>query len=89
MKTNVKMAILGAAAMVSVGLTAPAFAGHAHYLETPGTCVQNIASGQTSQTSGGGFHQFHDNVHKGQPGMAAFQNPNNPVSVDKGTCPVP
>ncbi len=65
-----------------------ALAAHDHYLVTPGTCVEDIASGQTSQTSGGGVHQFHDNVHLGTPGMEAFANPDNPVSVYKaGTGP--
>ncbi|MDP9357861.1 MAG: hypothetical protein M3Q71_24340 [Chloroflexota bacterium] len=65
-----------------------ALAAHDHYLVTPGTCVEDIASGQTSQTSGGGGHQFHDNVHLGTPGMEAFANPDNPVSVYKaGTGP--
>jgi hypothetical protein len=68
--------------------SAPAFASHQHYLLTPGTCVEVVASGQTSKGEGeGGYHKFHDNVHKGQPGTAAFENPNNPVGVDKGSCP--
>jgi hypothetical protein len=83
MKKTVKMEILGAVALVSVGLAAPASAHHDHYLDTPGTCVEDMARGQTSQTSGGGAHQFHDNVHLGQPGMEAFSNPNNPVSMGK------
>ncbi len=87
MKKNVKMTILGAVALVSVGLATPASAGHGHYLDTPGTCVEDMARGQTSQTSGGGANQFHDNVHKGQPGLVAFNTPNNPVTVNRGTCP--
>lgn len=87
MKTNVKMTILAAVAAVSIGLTAPASAGHAHYLNTPGTCVEDIGSGQTEQMTGGGAHRFHENVHLGQPGAVAFANEANPVSVGKGACP--
>jgi hypothetical protein len=76
------------AAMLIVSAV-PALANHEHYLETPGTCVEDVASSQTDKGSGeGGHHKFHDNVHKGQPGLEAFENENNPVSVDKGTCPV-
>ncbi len=80
------VAALMAAMMVVSAL--PAFASHEHYLVTPGTCVGDIASGQTSKGPGeGGYHKFHENVHKGQPGLVAFENPNNQVYVDKGTCP--
>lgn len=76
------------AVTVTAIFSAPAFASHQHYLLTPGTCVEDVASGQTSKGEGeGGYHKFHDNVHKGQPGMAAFENSNNPVGVDKGSCP--
>ena len=79
-------AVMAATLVVSA---VPAFANHEHYLETPGTCVEDVASGQTDKGSGeGGYHQFHDNVHKGQPGLEAFENENNPVSVDRGSCPV-
>ncbi|MDP9382366.1 MAG: hypothetical protein M3Q29_19960 [Chloroflexota bacterium] len=85
---NWKSIILGGVAALSIAIAAPASAAHEHYLVTPGTCVEDIASGQTSKEPGeGGYHQFHDNVHKGQPGNVAFNNPNNRVSVDKGTCP--
>lgn len=71
-----------------MALSGPAFASHEHYLKTPGTCVEDVASGQTEKGEGeGGYHRFHDNVHKGQPGTEAFEKENNPVSVDKGTCP--
>ncbi len=76
--------VIAASAFFSV----PAFASHEHYLLTPGTCVEDVARGQTSKAENeGGYHKFHDNVHKGQPGTAAFENPNNPVTVDKGPCP--
>lgn len=87
MKKNVKMAILGGVALVTMGLSAPASAGHDHYLVTPGTCVEDMARGQTQQTTGGGAHKFHENVHLGQPGMKAFANDSNPVSIYKGSCP--
>ena len=84
----VLVVMLAAIMAASVVFSAPAFASHEHYLLTPGTCVEDVASGQTSKGPGeGGYHKFHDNVHKGQPDMVAFENPNNPVSVDKGSCP--
>ena len=77
-------AVMAATLVVSA---VPAFANHEHYLETPGTCVEDVASGQTAKGPGeGGYHKFHDYVHKGQPGLEAFENENNPVSM-KGTCP--
>ena len=86
------ISILTVAAVMALMLVVsavPAFASHEHYLLTPGTCVEDVASGQTDKGSGeGGYQQFHDNVHKGQPGLEAFENENNPVSVDKGSCPV-
>jgi hypothetical protein len=73
----------------SAVFSAPAFASHEHYLVTPGTCVDDIASGQTQKGPGeGGYHKFHENVHLGTPGMMAFENENNPVAVYKsGTGP--
>ncbi len=83
-----------------VALSSPAFAEHAHYLDTQqdterGTCVEDIARGQTaiSDKDHGGYHRFHENVHKGSsedpavPGEFAFAKESNPVSVNKGTCP--
>ena len=83
------------AAMVvtTIAAAGPGFANHAHYLVTPGTCVQDIASGQTSQTSGGGFHRFHENVHldpdpgeEATPGEFAFAQ-GGQVEVNKVGCP--
>lgn len=86
MNTRLKMVILGVGATLSLLTAAPAAASHDHHMETPGTCVEDIARGQTAKAEGdGGYHMFHDNVHKGMPGTKAFANPNNPVSVDKTT----
>ena len=65
-----------------------AFAIHPHYLMSKhGTCVEDVASGQTSKGEGeDGFHKFHDHVHKGQPGLVAFEKENNPVSVGAEPC---
>ena len=66
----------------------PAFADHQHFVSTPDTCVEDIASGQTSKGLGApGYHKFHENVHLGTLGEAAFANGANPVSVGIGTCP--
>ena len=80
------VAAVMAAAMVVSAL--PAFASHQHYLSTPGTCVEGVASGQTSKEPGEpGYHKFHENVHTGTPGTHAFANERNPVSVGKDSCP--
>ena len=82
--------VFAVAAMMaaSMAFSASAFASHEHYLKTPGSCVDDVASGQTEKGEGeGGYHKFHENVHKGQPGTEAFEKVNNPVSVDKGSCP--
>lgn len=80
--------VVGAAAL-AVASPDSARAEHEHWLLTPGTCVQDLGSGQTSisDPEHGGHHQFHLNVHLGVPGLEAFANPNNPVSVGKGACP--
>ena len=68
-------------------LAGPAFAGHKHYLQTPGTCVVDIASGQTSQTDGGGFHRFHNNVHLGAGEAFASGGQVSIGKSDTGACP--
>jgi len=61
-----------------------ALADHDHDLSTPGHTVVDIANGQTEKcASDHGGHKFHTNVHLGQPGSFAFEQPNNPVSVSK------
>jgi hypothetical protein len=76
--------VVGAAALTLIS-PGTARAAHEHWLETPGTCVENLGSGQTSisDPDHGGYHQIHENVHLGVPGLDAFANPNNPVSVGK------
>lgn len=75
-------------ALLLVGLAPAALAGHAHWIDTPGTCLEDVGSGQTSisDPSHGGYHRFHDNVHLGVPGTFAFDQ-GGQVSVGKGTCP--
>ncbi len=84
---KLKAIILGTA--LTLAFAAPAAASHDHYLVTPGTCVSDIARGQTAKGPGeGGYHKFHENVHLGTSGMNAFENENNPVAVYKdGTGP--
>ena len=62
-------------ALLVLSNASAAFAAHEHFLVTPGTCVEDIGSGQTSISDSlhGGYHQFHDNVHTGQPGGSALQ----------------
>ena len=85
-----RLAVAASLIFVLVVLAAPALAEHEHWLQTPGTCVVNIGRGQTSisDPDHGGYHRFHFNVHTGTPGMSAFENPNNSVSIGKGEdCP--
>ena len=69
---------------LTLGTGAVVTANHDHNLITPGTIVEDIADGQTEKcaTDPGG-HKFHENVHLGQPGLFAFAQPNNPVSIIK------
>jgi hypothetical protein len=79
---------VAAVAVLTLSSSIVAVADHTHWLLTPGTCVLDIASGQTSQSEGGGYHRFHRNVHIGTPGTFAFAQSNNPVSVGRnGACP--
>jgi hypothetical protein len=82
-----KAILLGTCA--ALALAAPAAASHDHYLVTPGTCVGDIARGQTTKGEGeGGYHRYHEHVHLGMPGMEAYANEHNPVAVYKeGTGP--
>ena len=61
-----------------------ALADHDHNLITPGTTVVDIADGQTEKcaTEPGG-HEFHERVHKGQPGDVAFGKTDGRVAVIK------
>ena len=80
---------LTTAAMTTLGLVtaaSPAFATHYHVIMTPGTCVDRAGAGfgtgqEHTSTS------FHSQVHKGTPGLFAFERAGNPVSVVGGTCP--
>jgi hypothetical protein len=87
-KRMVLLFTVAAVVAAMLALAGPALASHPHYLVTPGTCVEDVASGQTSKAQGErGGHKFHENVHLGQPGSSAFTNESNPVSVGKGSCP--
>lgn len=87
MKTKTKtlsLAFAGAFGIAAFGGTA--FADHEHFLVTPGTCVENIAHGQTaiSDSEHGGYHRFHYNVHTGVPGNGPLNKAGQaPVIVDK------
>ena len=81
MRATARVAGILVALVVFMAFAVPAFAGHAHWLSTPGTCLSDIGSGQTSQTDGAGAHRLHANVHLGTPGTSAFGN--TPVSVGK------
>ena len=88
MRRTVLVFVVAAMMAASMAFSASAaFANHPHYLSTPGTC-KDVASGQTSisDEKHGGHHRFHDNVHKGQPGVVAFEKENNPVSVSGNQC---
>ena len=60
--------IVAAAAVIVLVMSAlPAAAGHDHYIVTPNGECHQVAAGQTSidDSSHGGHHRFHDNVHTG------------------------
>lgn len=84
----VKTVVVAGAVALGIGFAGSALADHDHWLQTPGNCVEDIASGQTSKLANEpGGHKFHERVHLGQPGAVAFANEANPVSVGKGNCP--
>ena len=75
-----------AVVMLLVGALAfagPASAEHDHWLETPGTLIGDIGSGQTaiSDSEHGGYHRFHNNVHTGTAGQTL--NAKTPVSIGR------
>lgn len=70
----------GAAAVLTLAAAAPALAEHSHVINTPGTCVDKGGAGFGT----GEAHDapsFHSQVHKGTPGLFAFERERNPVSV--------
>jgi len=87
----IRLAVTGIATIAFAAVSAPAYATHYHVLHTPGTCVDKAGAGfGTGQdhTSPAAQPSFHSQVHKGEPGLFAFERANNPVSVQGGaTCP--
>jgi hypothetical protein len=70
-------------------LGASALAGHPHRIQTPGTCVENAARGQTQIDTAdhAGYHRFHDNVHKGQGAVDGVMERSGNVTIHVGPCP--
>ena len=85
-----------AGAVVAAGGVAvvamPASATHAHHIDTPGACVdrngQGFGTGQEHHDNSAdpGDTTFHERIHKGTPGLFAFEQANNPVAVAGGRC---
>ena len=77
------LAAAGAAALLTVAAGTPALATHSHYLDTPGTCVDKAGAGfgTGEDHAPGAAPSFHSQVHKGTPGLFAFEREHNPVSV--------
>jgi hypothetical protein len=76
----IRLAVTGIATVAVGAVSAPAYAHHSHVLETPGTCVDKAGAGFGTDEP----HDrpsFHSQVHKGKPGLFAFERANNPVSV--------
>lgn len=79
------------AAVIAAGafgvVAAPASATHSHRIDTPGACVdrngQGFGTGQvhSDNSADPGDTTFHERIHKGTPGLFAFERDNNPVSV--------
>lgn len=80
-------ALVAAGILGGVTLTGgAAWAEHAHFIETPAGCHQ-LGQGQTSidDPDHGGYHRYHDNVHKG--GFNVLGNGHSQVTVQKAGCP--
>lgn len=80
-----RAAVAGVATLAIAGISTPAFATHSHVILTPGACVDRAGAGfgtdeEHDSTS------FHARVHKGTPGLFAFERDNNPVVVEGGAC---
>ncbi len=74
------LATAGAAALLTLAVAGPASADHSHIIDTPGACVDKAGVGFGT----GEAHDppsFHSQVHKGTPGLFAFERVHNPVSV--------
>lgn len=67
------------AGTLTLGAT-PALAGHDHFVVTPSGC-HRVAFGQSAigDTSHGGFHRFHENVH-----VAATESSTSPSNLGDG-----
>ena len=81
--------VVGLAVIGVTAIAAPASATHSHVIETPGTCVDKGGAGfgTGEDHASGDRPTFHSQVHKGTPGLFAFERSANPVSVVAGTCP--
>ena len=84
-RSLLRTAVVGAMVIAVGALPASASATHSHIIQTPGTCVDKAGAGFGT----GEDHtapSFHSQVHKGTPGLFAFERENNPVSVVAGSC---
>lgn len=72
--------VTGAAVIGLAAVATPASATHPHVITTPGTCVDKAGAGFGTGEDHGA-PSFHSQVHKGTPGLFAFEHENNPVSV--------
>lgn len=88
-----RVAVFAAAVAAVVGFVAgPASATHAHHIDTPGTCAdrngQGFGTGQehSDNSADPGDTTFHERIHKGTPGLFAFEQSSNPVVVAGGLC---
>ena len=89
--------VMGIAVAGLTAISTPASATHSHYITTPGACVDKggagFGTGEAHPTGGPPYPppsetdpSFHTRVHKGTPGLFAFEQEANPVHVDT-TCP--
>ena len=92
-KMSKKLAVGALVVAAGVGaVAAPASATHAHHIETPGACAdrngQGFGTGQRhgDNSADPGDTTFHERIHKGTPGLFAFEQAANPVGVDGGLC---
>lgn len=87
--------VMGVAVVGLAAISTPASATHSHHIDTPGTCVDKAGAGfGTGEVHPGpGLYppsltdpSFHTRVHKGTPGLEAFEKQGR-VSVEAGYCP--
>lgn len=88
MRRRIVVAVLSM--VLGVVTAGPAFATHDHFVRTPNGNCHQVAQGQTAKGPGdGGYHKYHDNVHKGAAAVPSgfLGHGNSGVHVGLTPCP--